>query len=186
MNSTWNAQFGELSDDVVKAIINTGWSHPIERHGEDEEVTNGISRSSTNTYIDLLDEPELKDLLWHYVRSHNKNFYNFDLTDLESPQFAVYNEGNHYQWHQDMYLNEIFPDMFHRKLSMTIQLSDGDDYEGGDFEIGDSSWAEYDKELFRQKGTIITFPSFMKHRVTPVTKGTRYSLVSWYLGNPHI
>jgi len=120
MNSTWNAQFGELSDDVVKAIINTGWSHPIERHGEDEEVTNGISRSSTNTYIDLLDEPELKDLLWHYVRSHNKNFYIFDLTDLESPQFAVYNEGNHYQWHQDMYLNEIFPDMFHRKLSMTI------------------------------------------------------------------
>ena len=60
---------------------------------------------------------------------------------------------------------------------MSIQLSDSDEYEGGDFEIESKIWSDYEKELFRQKGTIITFPSFMKHRVTPITAGTRKSLV---------
>ena len=73
--------------------------------------------------------------------------------------------------------------MSHRKLSMTIQLSDPDDYEGGDFvfnvnQIGQSP----DREQLRKKGTVLVFPSFIMHGVKPVTKGTRKSLVSWIEG----
>jgi PKHD-type hydroxylase len=66
-----------------------------------------------------------------------------------------------------------------RKLSITIQLSNSDDYEGGDLEL------LYDKEpykLDRSRGTFLVFPSFMLHRVTPVTRGTRWSLVAWIGG----
>ena len=69
-----------------------------------------------------------------------------------------------------------------RKLSITIQLSDSDEYEGGDF-VFTKDIPSPDAELIRKKGTIIVFPSFLYHQVMPVTKGTRYSLVGWYEGN---
>ena len=66
---------------------------------------------------------------------------------------------------------------------------DSTEYEGGDFEISVNTPTNntiHKVEALQKKGSIVVFPSFVWHRVTPVTKGTRYSLVSWYLGNPHI
>ena len=76
-----------------------------------------------------------------------------------------------------------------RKLSMTLTLNDGDEYEGGDLQFNRNS--PNDKELLqnehaRKKGTITVFPSFVYHIVTPVKKGTRYSLVAWVLGKPFV
>ena len=65
-----------------------------------------------------------------------------------------------------------------RKISMSLVLSDPDEYEGGQLEIWGKSIDVY------KKGSIIFFPSWMPHRVTPVTKGTRYSLVMWFIGAP--
>ena len=71
-----------------------------------------------------------------------------------------------------------------RKLTAIIQLSDGEDYEGGDFEFGLT-----DKEgngLIkgnRTKGCLIIFPAFLSHRVTPITKGKRYSIITWMEGD---
>jgi PKHD-type hydroxylase len=72
-----------------------------------------------------------------------------------------------------------------RKLSLTVQLSDPSEYEGGDFHI----WYGGDEGQFitmpKEKGTVLIFPSFLMHRVTPVTKGTRKALVFWTGGEPY-
>ena len=75
-----------------------------------------------------------------------------------------------------------------RKLSVTINLSDETEYEGGDLEF-DSSTPEKIKNIItpnngKSKGTVVVFPSFVWHRVKPVTKGTKYSLVIWCCGKP--
>ncbi|MDB2656544.1 2OG-Fe(II) oxygenase [Crocinitomicaceae bacterium] len=69
-----------------------------------------------------------------------------------------------------------------RKLSVTVQLSDPDEYEGGDLEFMINHKTV---KAPRKKGTIVVFPSFIMHRVTPITKGTRQSIVGWVSGPPY-
>jgi predicted 2-oxoglutarate/Fe(II)-dependent dioxygenase YbiX len=79
-----------------------------------------------------------------------------------------------YNWHTDFAgLRPL------RKISVSIQLSRADDYEGGDLEL---MYGIHPQKIERTRGTFIAFPSFMLHRVTPVTRGTRWSLVAWILG----
>jgi PKHD-type hydroxylase len=65
-----------------------------------------------------------------------------------------------------------------RKVSVVISITDPDTYEGGEFEFIDGT-----KPDIKQRGSILVFPSFVEHRVTPITSGTRYSLVNWYCGD---
>ena len=113
----------------------------------------------------------------------NNALWHFDLfTALDCIQYTEYYdvEGGHYNWHQD-----IGPGpMSKRKVSITVQLSDADEYEGGDLELfkgGDPNKAD---KAPRGKGVVFIFPSYMMHRVTPVTKGTRRSFVLW-VGGTH-
>ena len=64
---------------------------------------------------------------------------------------------------------------------MTVQLSNGDDYEGGDFQLRDGTGEGLDNSIYN-RGSILVFPSFLLHRVTPVTSGTRKTLVAWFEG----
>lgn len=117
--------------------------------------------------------------LSQYIEQANNSLWKFDLQSIiDSIQYTVYHEGGgHYDWHIDIGPNTIN----HRKVSITIQLSDPNEYEGGDLEI----WAGGDfKTIERKKGCAILFPSFLMHRITPVTKGTRRSLVLW-VGGEH-
>ena len=94
-------------------------------------------------------------------------------------QFTEYHatEGGKYDWHHDVdWNNEGETD---RKLSLTVQLSDPSDYEGGDFEFAE---VEQLPDFAKQQGTVMVFPSFYAHRVTPVTSGVRRSLVAWFSG----
>lgn len=120
----------------------------------------------------------LFDRVAHIVGSLNSQFYGFDLHGLcEDLQFTEYyaSENGHYDWHQDSSPNTVAP----RKMSIVIQLSDPADYEGGDLQIlASRAPVSVDKKL----GLAAVFPSFMLHRVTPVTKGTRRSLVAWIAG----
>jgi PKHD-type hydroxylase len=120
--------------------------------------------------------------------------WNFEWMGSESCQFTIYKENQHYDWHQDSHYepynkpgtpehNTI------RKLSVTVSLEDGDNYEGGNLEFdlrnrSDSKSNVLVADQARAKGSIIVFPSFVWHRVTPVLKGTRYSLVIWSIGPP--
>ena len=73
--------------------------------------------------------------------------------------------------------------VFDRKLSVVVQLSEPEDYEGGVFEIDDVVRPyPLNTSLFQPRGSILIFPSYIKHRVLPVTKGVRRSLVTWYNG----
>jgi PKHD-type hydroxylase len=122
--------------------------------------------------------------------------WNFDWDFSESCQFTKYKLNQFYDWHADAwegaYTNKDNPDTFGkiRKLSVTCSLSAPEDYEGGELEF-DFRNTDPDKQSIRKcaeikpRGSIVVFPSFVWHRVKPVTKGTRYSLVIWNLGYPY-
>ena len=103
--------------------------------------------------------------------------WRFDITGFnEDLQYTRYNDdSSYYGWHID---GQVKSDNPPRKLSMTIQLSDPSEYEGGDFQINGSQL----HTLPKQKGLSILFPSYTLHQVTPVTKGIRRSLVVWLCG----
>jgi len=108
----------------------------------------------------------------------NAQFYNYDLFGLvESFQYTVYEgaEGGHYGWHVDVGEKNYEP----RKISLSLQLSDPSGYEGGDLilQAGDG-----ELRAEKSRGALIAFPSFVLHRVVPVTWGTRKSLVIWVAG----
>lgn len=94
-------------------------------------------------------------------------------------QYTEYHgsEGGKYDWHHDVDWNN--DSGIDRKLSVTIQLSEPSDYEGGHFQFGG---IEEPKPESRDKGTILVFPSYLPHCVTPVTSGVRKSLVAWFEG----
>ena len=136
-----------------------------------------------------LDEQWVYDLVWSYMLTANEEAgWKYNIVALEKCQVTRYTKDGFYTWHKDGTgsHNEVtnMPEnkALHgntRKLSMSIILNS--DFEGGDFEIRD---AEEGRGKKMQEGSIIVFPSFMVHRVAPVTKGTRYSLVAWFMGPP--
>jgi len=117
----------------------------------------------------------LRDLFIEANKSYGYNLHSI----VDSIQYTEYYEGGgHYDWHMDI---GPYP-INHRKISVTIQLSDSSEYEGGNFDI----WTGGDfKTLPKIKGCGIFFPSFLLHRVTPITKGCRRSLVLWVGGGSY-
>lgn len=154
-------------------------SKTIEATLSGEKKTNEELRKSSVMFVDHIPENEwiykkLGDLAMH---SNNERYW-FDLLGFHQElQLTRYSEGDFFDWHLDFGAGEISA----RKLSMTIQLSDPDEYEGGDLQF------MINQKIVnapREKGTIIIFPSFIIHRVTPITKGTRQSIVGWVSGPP--
>lgn len=106
-------------------------------------------------------------------------FYHFNIEKIGNAQYTEYDESyeGYYDWHIDSF--PLKSQELQRKLSITIQLSDSKDYEGGDFILDVEPGSDYD---IRKKGTAIIFPSYLRHTIKPVTKGKRKSLVSWVEG----
>lgn len=107
----------------------------------------------------------------------NAMSYRFDLTGFsERMQYSVYEgtQQGHYDWHVDQ-----GPIGIRRKLSLTVQLSDPSQYEGGDLQLYAGNLIQ---NAPRDRGMLIAFPSYVLHRVAPVTAGTRKSLVIWITG----
>jgi PKHD-type hydroxylase len=117
------------------------------------------------------------DKLIEFATIANRELWNFDLmSTVDSIQYTEYHEGGgHYDYHVDLGPGTAS----HRKISIIVQLSDPSEYEGGDFEIVKGPTPEV---LPKNKGAVILFPSYLLHRVTPITKGTRRSLVIWIGG----
>lgn len=115
--------------------------------------------------------------VWAAAQECNRQFFGVDILGVEaSIQFGRYDSSDQgfYNWHTDF--AGLRPD---RKISISIQLSASADYDGGDLEL---MYEQQPQRLDRTRGAFIAFPSFMLHRVTPVTRGTRFSLVAWILG----
>ena len=115
--------------------------------------------------------------IWAAVQVCNPQYFDVDVVGVEpNVQVARYDssDAGFYDWHFD-----FGPAKPERKLSISIQLSSSEDYEGGDLEM---LFGKSPTTLDRTRGAFIIFPSFMLHRVTPVTRGTRWSLVAWIHG----
>ena len=134
-----------------------------------------------------------------YIHQANVNAgWNFQWDWSESCQFTKYEKGQFYDWHCDSwdkpYIRENPNDISNgkiRKLSVTVTLSDPKDYKGGELEF-DFRNQDPDKKPNIQKckeilpkGSLVVFPGFVWHRVCPVKKGVRHSLVIWSLGWPY-
>ena len=165
-----------LSTEQVDRIIGIARFQPTEEATvfSAAEAIQSI-RSCT---VRWLDDEWLRSLLWSYVEQANERAFNvaveprseMQLTEYAAHQFA------HYDWHHDVQWNG--QSGFDRKLSITVQLSDPDEYDGGDLEF-DELKTNAD---FRSKGTVLVFPSYLRHRIKPITRGTRRALVAWFFG----
>jgi PKHD-type hydroxylase len=152
-------------------------------------VRNGSFQKIRNSFVVWNDERWLKNTIMHYIMDANKNAgWNFNIEDCEDIQFTIYGGDQHYDWHCDsndeVYQVGRFKGLI-RKISASILLND--DYEEGDFLFnfrnGENPNLEQ-KIKEKSAGTAIVFPSHIRHKVSKVTKGKRYSLVCWSLGKP--
>jgi len=140
-------------------------------------------RNSQVSWIPINQETQwIYDRIAHVARELNGQFFQLDLYGFVEPiQYTVYEgsenteEQGHYVWHIDKGNIGGSP----RKLSIVIQLSDPSEYDGGNLEIAVSNNPEV---LKKQQGMLYAFPSYTLHRVTPVTKGVRRTLVVWIAG----
>ena len=126
-----------------------------------------------------------KNLSWLYekigkrILELNSEKWNFKLSKLDYFQYTEYDEiyNGHFDWHLDIgnTCNST------RKLSISIQLSSENDYKGGELTIRNKN---VDKIASKKQGTLIVFPSYILHKVEPVTKGNRKALIIWFKGEP--
>lgn len=145
---------------------------------EDAARVDTVLRKAKTGWIALSAESEwLYDRLAFIVRQLNGQFFDFDLAGfVEDFQYTIYGAGqDHYTWHLDKGVSNAAP----RKLSLVLQLSDPAAYDGGDLELMSSSEP---KAMTRKRGFVVAFPSWVLHRVTPVTRGTRKTVVVWVAG----
>ena len=194
--------FTDLPSDVVDLITKSlavDFDDKMADSRLQGDSLNKDKRNSQNTWVPTTHW--LGGFVWHYVERANRENFLYDLRciDGESMQYTRYEEGQFYGWHNDAglatqykpvavgnraeglgqdFLNERLEMV--RKLSFVLQLSDPEDYEGGNLQLLDESGSTYFAP--RQKGTMILFDSRTQHRVLKVKKGVRKSIVGWTVG----
>ncbi len=165
----------------------------------DKEEVRNLKYKRNSDLVWLNDTWIYKEIHPFVHEANQKAGWNFEWDRSESCQFTKYKQGQYYDWHCDGWdkpyqRKEGDPDNGKiRKLSMTCQLTDGSEYKGGELEFDFRNYDPHMRDESKHKikckeilpkGSIIVFPSFLWHRVKPVKKGTRYSLVVWHLGYP--
>jgi len=170
---------GALPPEMCDTIIELG------KKKVQEDATINTDRSvdekTRKGQVAWIKDEWLQQMIASYVaRANVQAEWNFILNNKEDIQFATYEDGAFYGYHRDCNINA----KFYRKLSISVQLSSIEDYEGGRL-ILKNMWGNedlpMDEEVYKQ-GTIIVFPSLLLHTVTPMTKGIRHSLVQWFSG----
>ena len=169
-----------------------------------KSVINNIQKKRKSDIVWMNDRWIYKEIHPLIHEANREAGWNFEWDFSESCQFTKYGVGQYYGWHCDSwdvpYKRDKLEDGTYprdhgkiRKLSVTISLNDPDEYDGGNLEFdfrNQIDWERNKKKAIkscteiRPRGSVIVFPSFVWHRVAPVTRGTRYSLVIWNLGQP--
>ena len=141
--------------------------------------TDTKKRVTTISWIPFKEMGHMYQDLNLFIQKTNENHFGFgDIRVTENAQFTEYPEGGFYDWHMDCDVNmQHEPPV--RKISMTVLLNDPSEFEGGDLELMAPG-----KFANLKQGHAICFTSFLNHRVNPVTRGIRQSLVCWFGGKP--
>ena len=183
--SGWQSS-GKISADICQSIIDRSKKQKF----VDASITNidvtKIDKERRVGKHNFNNQQWVYDLIWPYMKEANRKAeWDFEISSAESYQIAKYEVGDHYKTHIDSLGTQstrwIAEDNSYlhnkvRKMSMSLTLND--DYEGGDLILYSTGTVK------QETGSMVFFPSFLPHEVRPVTKGTRYSLVLWFLGNP--
>jgi PKHD-type hydroxylase len=169
-----------FSSQEVDTIINGSLEYEFQKAVIIDEHNTDKFRKSNVKWLPYDSKWEwVIDKIMSQVIEANNTIWNFDLKSIiDNIQYTEYEgNGGHYDWHLDIGPGSIS----HRKISVVIQLSEPNEYEGGDLQIMTGS--EY-VTVPRGKGNVVIFPSFLLHRVVPLTSGNRKSLVLW-IGGEH-
>ena len=176
---------------IVKDILNDTLLKELEDHVKQHKLLqpakfisdipdgdkNPVVRVTEIAWIDTRTNPNLYSTLTAAINKANHDYFNFNLTYLETLQYSVYPPGGHYKCHTDAALKGQNGDS--RKLSFSIGLNNEDEYQGGELEI----WTGGDNKIFKlHKFEMVLFPSWIPHQVHPIKTGTRKSLVGWVHG----
>jgi PKHD-type hydroxylase len=176
----------EFTNEDIDKIIEVSKKYPIVDGNVSGQVDHSY-RKSTIKWLPINDETKfIYDKIIYLLKDANSKMWNFNITNVvDSVQLSEYNagsgeeDGGHYDWHMDFGGNVSST----RKISVSIQLTDENEYEGGDLEF---MIHRSINKAPRKKGTAVFFPSYITHRVTKVTKGQRRSLVFWIHGPPFV
>jgi len=203
--------YGNTAGETSKQSIKNKKAKPLNEKSI-EEIDNSDNVYIRDSEVCFFNESWCYDLIMPYVYAANKQAnWNYDIDMGEDIQFTKYNKNGFYGWHTDgdgdYYSTYVYskdkPDKKIdglwtpypnwegrcRKLSVTVNLNGSDDYEGGNlrFDLGPHKSKEsrfVNCEEIKPQGSVVVFPSYIHHQVTPVKSGTRYSLVLWLLGKP--
>jgi PKHD-type hydroxylase len=186
----------KLCDDIIKYGLSKSETMALTGTYDNKKISKDEINNlklKRNSNIVWLNEPWIYKEVQPYIHEANKKAnWNFQWDESEHCQFTKYKLNQYYDWHCDSFGEPNMNGKI-RKISMTCQLTDGSEYEGGELEFDfrnyepnmrDESKHKIQCKEILPKGSIIVFPSFLWHRVKPVTKGIRYSLVMWNLGYP--
>jgi PKHD-type hydroxylase len=169
-----------FTDQEIEEIIQIGESQPkIKATTVGEDVTQEVTDYRVSDIAWLANNPKTSwvfDRIADLAIKANSEMWNFDIWDFQDDlQYtSYYGNGGHYDWHADLGAG-----ISNRKLSIVLQLSNSDEYEGGDLQMNTGGSI---LNIPREKGLICFFPSFVLHRVTPLSSGLRRSLVTWLCG----
>ena len=172
------------SDFEDAGVINKGYADVSDAENDDKSRTDHEMRKTAVSFITDKDNM-MNEIVWGFIRQANAEFFNYKLEYFQPIQFARYRDGGHYDWHQDSSPHDLANEG--RKLSLTMSLTDHDKYDGGllQFYNGDKPYEDKYHDIekdIKSVGSVIVFDSRDWHRVTPVTKGVRYSIVCWTIG----
>lgn len=164
-----------LSDAEIKEILNWRvlyWKgKTLDSAVEEKRV---VGKAEINPSRDKYSW--LSDKILKAVTDYNKQHFNFDISaGVSQIDLLRYGSGGKYDWHQDV----LWGKRTHRKITMIIQLSDSEDYQGGELQF---KHRDVDMSEFRRRGSAFLFPSCLHHRIVPLTSGQRQSVVAWVNG----
>jgi PKHD-type hydroxylase len=182
----WENFLTEQEIQTILSLPEWGDTSPAVIGGREGKFTPQVEESIRKSGVAWLEKSphtqHIFEKIVNVINEVNRTFFKFDLTGLfEAAQLTTYSadRNDFYTWHIDGSLKD--PNVVPRKLSMTLLLSDPSEFEGGQFQIKTVSDSPFIVE--QKRGRAWFFPSYHLHRVTPVTKGVRKSLVLW-IGGP--
>ena len=186
----WKSYIVETTQPIFtpkqcQMIIEAGRSEPRKNAevGSDKGIKGGVVNTKTRTsHISWIPFKKMKNMykdIEKIMKTTNGNHFGFDGMQItEMAQYTEYPEGGFYEWHVDNDVNFTHEPPV-RKISMTCLLSPESEFEGGDLELQSEG-----KVAKIKQGQAIFFASFIRHRVKPVIRGNRKSLVMWFGGTP--